>query len=182
LLEVVLRSEIDMDITSFFADIAIPLTTVILSGAGAYVGAQRGKTASYREALYAKQLEAGAGMVEAMDAIVQATGDSFKDAWSRFNLVWTKWSIYLPAEVETKLANFQKAAGDILISGDPYIRSTDLLTVDDSYFKRYECIGDAHFKAISALREMIKVEPLSRETVKLIGEAKKLEKKLELPA
>jgi hypothetical protein len=149
-----------------WTQLIISLLTILISGLSAYWGAKRGKTASFRQVLYAKQIEAVSELSVATYKIL--VSESFEDSKSALDDFWfvrRKWSAYLPDEVENALTVFALATRNANNQklGQRMSPNWDHEKAGKIYDRQF----DAYIDVEKAFRKLIGVEPLSRETLAL---------------
>jgi hypothetical protein len=146
-----------------WTQLVISIITILISGVSAYLGAKRGKTAAFRQALYAKQMEAVSELSVATYKVF--TSKSFEDSSSALNdlrFVWMKWCAYLPNDVDHALIAFTTAARNV---NDQKMRERDLTSWDrEKGSTIYNRQFYAYIDVEQSFRKLIGVEPLSRET------------------
>ncbi|MGB3346631.1 MAG: hypothetical protein WBA71_05230 [Candidatus Humimicrobiia bacterium] len=136
----------------------------------------KARTSPYREALYSKQLE---GYVELANAIIEATREGIRclsaggsktkkgkvlysqitGKITNIHFEYSKWAILLPREISSLVINFDK----------------EIERIFDLPFNKEEnseLIVNAHIKILNEIRKIMRTEPLSKETLKLIEKIK----------
>jgi hypothetical protein len=149
-----------------WTQLLISLLTILISGLSAYLGAKRGKTASFRQALYAKQIEAVSELsVATYKMLVAENLEDSKAAFNDFWLIRRKWSAYLPDEIENALTVFALATrnADNQKLGQRMSSNWD----HEKAGKIYDRQMDAYIDVDKSFRKLIGVEPLSKETLAL---------------
>jgi len=163
-----------MDWQSVVNTIAIPIN-IILVCVNVYI-TYKARTSPYRGAICSKQLE---GYVELADAITEATREGIRfliaggsktkkgevlysqitDKITNIYFEYMKWAILLSREISSLLINFDEEMQRIL----------------DLPFNKEEnsiLIVDAYIKILNEIRKIMRTEPLSKETLKLIEKIK----------
>ncbi len=157
---------------------------LVVAGLSIYLS-YRARTSPYRRMLYSKQLE---GYAEVVDALTEfyITAQSFIvaqgcqldhktrptlrlqsiDKNQAFHRKHQKWVIFLPREMNDALSAFVKLFNGISAPPD-IVRQYSRETVNSN--DPGGVLGDAYTKVIEVARKGVGTEPLSQETLKLIG-------------
>jgi hypothetical protein len=144
----------------------------------------KSRTALYRDKLYTKQID---GYTEIMKVLSELFADTLvyvtvhhplndeqraalrTQTVGKYNLLMQtnqKWSIFLPKEFEEQVGNFIKVFLGISAFGDYVSGYPSEITGSSDPGK---LLAGAYQKVIAAARKGIGTEPLSQETLKLLG-------------
>ncbi|HWN10587.1 MAG TPA: hypothetical protein VNO50_15205 [Pyrinomonadaceae bacterium] len=152
-----------MSWSQFLQNLTIPLLTILVSGASAYFGAKRGKTAAFRQALHAKQMEAcfelsilASRVCHVISALPNPPDKICASDLNELVLAYRKWAVCLPSDTHNATYELIAAAYIYLKTGreDSLTERKDLLFTYQRFTKE--------------LRKLVGTEPLSKETLRLM--------------
>lgn len=163
----------------------IQFGVLVVAGLSIYLSF-KSRTSPYREMLYSKQLEGFAEVVGLLtefyvtaQSFIAAKGCQLDDNTRpklrlqtidknlAFHRGYQKWAIFLPKEMNDRLLAFVELFNGI--SALPEVAHQypkEIVYANDPG----GLLGDAYTKVVEAARKGLGTEPLSRETLKLIGE------------
>lgn len=138
----------------FLQIIAIPCLTILISGISAYLGAKRGRTAAFRQALYAKQIEACSELSIAAwrvyDWLHPSPNPVSESDLDALISTYRKWSLFLPSDLNQSFFKF--------------IDATSVYLANEKNDNR----GRAFLNFHRQLVKLVGVAPLTKETLSLM--------------
>lgn len=184
-------------------ELIISLVTAATGFVGAFAAAiaiwmtRQERVAAHRQLLYQKQFEAYSAILDSVNALYVAClyfiverdpvphcldGEerlqlhrAVFDETMQLSAEFHKWMLFLPAIVQDKVTEFLSVFDAISASDDDAsLYPSAIVYADDPHMKLY----DAYRIAIAAARQALGVDPLSEDTMRLVGtfEAKKRNK------
>ncbi|HEX9871741.1 MAG TPA: hypothetical protein VGC99_24705 [Candidatus Tectomicrobia bacterium] len=165
--------------------LVIGLGGLIVGGLSTYLS-YKSRTSPYQEKIYSKQLEGYTEVVAALTEFYNAAQNFIiiqpnvrlddatrpklrmetKGYNAAFGRVWQKWAIFFPKEINDSFSDFIKVFNGISAHPD-IVRQYPKEVVYAS--DPGGLLGDAYSRVIAVIRKRLGTDPLSQETLKLIG-------------
>lgn len=162
------------------------LVSGIISGLALWL-TFRERRASYRQTLYSKQLEGYEQIIEVVsearnaaynfdfclemnwtDECLNEADNKLQAARNKLRIMQEKWVVFLPTKVQKRLDAFDLA---ILMMASAWMYEKDENGKPIVDQKRINKIRETYIPLIEIIRESLGTDPLSHETLNLIGKA-----------